>query len=102
MLSEASMGNKEAAEKLIGELENPIEKNAELHIDRARALGKLASLAKDAEDRKTLIDQATKALKRSVDEGFKEAFRISHEVELKPLANESEFKAILASLAGQQ
>lgn len=97
MLSEARLGNQEAAEKWIGELSKVTVKDPDLRLDLARALSQLAAQQPDAAKRGELKERAVAALEQAVVDGLADPFAITSEVDLKPIRGEAGFsKAIEA------
>ncbi len=97
MLSEARLGNQEAAEKWIGELSKVTVKDPDLRLDLARALSQLAAQQPDAAKRGELKDRAVAALEQAVADGLADPFAITSEVDLKPIRGEAGYsKAIEA------
>lgn len=98
MLIEARLGNADAAQSLIDELGKAEEKDAEVHLDRSRSLAQLSVHAESDEDRQKFIDVALTALERSVNDGYSDPFRLTHENDFDALHGELRFKALIAKL----
>ena len=100
MLSEARVGNTTEAKALSDKLETASVANPEIHLERACALAQLASNS-DGDAKSTLADEALTALERSVKDGYLDPFRISTDLDLRPLQNEARFEAVLQKLRKQ-
>ncbi|MEZ6136870.1 MAG: serine/threonine-protein kinase [Pirellulaceae bacterium] len=98
MLSEARVGNRESAMKLIDLLAESEEDDGELHLERARALAQLSRAAETAEEKTEMIEAAIAAVKRSTAEGFVEAFRFRAEPDLAPIQEVQQFRDHIATL----
>lgn len=97
MLSEARLGNAEAARALITDLSGSEAKDPELRIDLARSLAQLARAA--AEDaREPLVAQAIQNLQRAIDEGLIDPFPVANEPDLLPLREDPRFQSIVQTL----
>ena len=101
MLAEARLGNVEAAQKLIDELGASEKKNADLHLDRARALAQLTRQT-EGDQQTTLREEALKALERVVTDGYSDPFRLRVEPDLKPLHDTERFKSVILELESLQ
>jgi tetratricopeptide (TPR) repeat protein len=94
MLAAARCRQTDQARKLIDELGEATTKNAELHLERARALAQLARHAAD-DTRTELLNLALTALERAAEEGYGDPFRINAEPDLAPLKSEPRFIAVV-------
>jgi len=101
MLAEARVGNVEAAQKLIDELGVPEKKNADLQLDRARALAQLTRQT-EGDPQAALRDAALTALERAVADGYSDPFRVKAEPDLKPLHGTERFKNVILQLEAIQ
>ncbi len=97
MLSEARVGNVEAALEHIEALAETTEVNSELHLQRARALAQLSLVVAD-EQREQLRSDSLDALQRSIDEGFGDPFRVAAEADLEPIRDTDRYAGILQSM----
>lgn len=97
MLASARAGKTEEARTLIDELGALEETNGELHLERARALTQLSRHAAEG-DRESLLDEAVTAIKRAVEEGYADPFRVNAEPDLRPLREREEFQQILSGM----
>ncbi|XZE54376.1 protein kinase domain-containing protein [Planctomycetaceae bacterium SH139] len=97
MLSEARVGNVEAALEHIKSLGETTEPNSELHLERARALAQLSLVVAD-EQREQMRSDSLAALQRSIDEGFGDPFRVAAEADLEPIRNTDRYAGILRSM----
>jgi eukaryotic-like serine/threonine-protein kinase len=97
MLSEARMGNVAEAMKHIDAIEKISNNNSEAHLERARALAQLSQSVNE-EQRPALVEKALDSLERSVNEGFKDPFRLQAEIELRSLGQLDRFKEILSKI----
>lgn len=97
MLSEARVGNVEAAEALINELGESTATNGELHLERARALAQLTRRT-EGDKQTELRNAALTALERAVTEGYSDPFRVNAENDLDPLHDEDRFKLVVQNL----
>ena len=97
MLTEARMGNAMAAQALIEKLSAGDAKDADLHLDIARALAQLYRYADD--DAKTeLLDAAIAALNKAVADGLQDAFLIEKQPDLYPIQNDQRFVDLIQQL----
>ncbi len=101
MLSEARMGNVEAAEKLIDELGESDKKNGDLQLDRARALAQLTRRT-EGDQQTALRDAALTALERAAKDGYSDPFWVRGAPDLKPLREAERFKNTVLRLEAQQ
>ncbi|MEJ7590077.1 MAG: serine/threonine-protein kinase [Planctomycetaceae bacterium] len=101
MLAEARMGNVETAQKLVDELGESDKKNADLQLDRARALAQLARQT-EGDQQSALRDAALTALERAVTDGYSDPFRVRVEPDLKPLRDTERFKSAIVALESVQ
>ncbi len=101
MLSEARMGNVEAAQKLIDELGKSDKKNGDLQLDRARALAQMARQTK-GDQQMALRDAALTALERAVKDGYSDPFWVRGALDLKPLRETERFKKTVLTLEALQ
>ena len=97
MLAAARCRQTDQARKLIDELGESTTKNAELHLERSRALTQLARHASD-DTRTELINLALTALERAAEEGYGDPFRVNAEPDLAPLKTEPRFIAVVEKL----
>lgn len=97
MLAESAVGNVEATQELANAMSQGAETNAELHLERARALARLSTFV-DGEQRDELVNDALEALQRSVTEGFSDPFRLRVEPELASIRNHPRYLEILSKL----
>lgn len=100
MLTAARCRQTDQARKLADELADSPQQNAELHLERARALAQLARYA-SADARPELTDLALKALERAADEGYGDPFRVASEADLAPIESEPRFIAVVERLKGR-
>ncbi|MFO0940971.1 MAG: serine/threonine-protein kinase [Pirellulales bacterium] len=98
MLSEARLGNQEAAEKWIGELSKSTSKDPDLRIDLARALAQLSAQQPEADKRVELKNKAIAALEQAVADGLLDPFAVTSEVDLKPIRGESGFAKVVETI----
>ena len=98
--SESRVGNVKVAKELSDKLGAVTLPNQELHLERACGLAQLARVA-DEPDKTKLMDEALTALERSVSEGYLDPFRISKDLDLKPLHAEARFVTLLQKLKTQ-
>ena len=101
MLAEARLGNVEAAQKLIDELGVSEKQNADLQLDRARALAQLTRQT-EGDQQSALRDAALTALERVVTDGYSDPFRVRVEPDLKPLHDTERFKNVILELESLQ
>lgn len=101
MLAEARLGNVEAAQKLIDELGVSEKQNADLQLDRARALAQL-SRQTEGDQQSAFRDAALNALERVVKDGYSDPFRVRVEPDLKPLHDTERFKDVIRALEALQ
>lgn len=97
MLAESAVGNLDATQKLAEEMSRNEEKNAELHLERARALSQIAADL-EGEKRIELINAALDALQRSITEGFGDPYRIRVEPELAAIRDQPRYAEMVAQL----
>ncbi len=95
--SEARVGNVKVAKELSDKLGAVTLQNQELHLERACGLAQLVRIAEGPEKSK-LMNEALETLERSVAEGYQDPFRISTDVDLRPLRDEPRFAAIIQKL----
>ena len=98
MLSEASVGNVDAAKKICDALAGSGEANGELHLYRAMALAEVSRHV-DGDTRDQFKNEALDALERSLAEGFSDPFRIRTEPELRRLRGTERFNRAIKQLA---
>ena len=98
MLSEAQLGNAEAARPLIDEYGKTDKPDTEAHLDRSRALCMLSRFAKDEESKQRLIGEALTAIERCVKDGYSDPFRLTHENDLDPIQDQPRFKELIEQL----
>ncbi len=101
MLAEARMGNVEAVKKLTDELGAREAKNADLQLDRARALAQLTRQT-EGDQQSALRDEALTALERAVADGYSDPFRVRVEPDLKPLHDTERFKKVILEMESLQ
>lgn len=98
MLVEGRLGNREAAEKWIGELSKITAKDPDLRLDLARAQAQLSDQEADVEKKEILRTQAFASLTQAISDGLKDPFAIASEVDLKPLRGDPRFDALVEQL----
>ncbi len=97
MLSEARLGNTEAAQALITDLSKNEAQNSELRLDIARSQAQLARSA-DGDARETLLVQAIASLQQCIDEGLIDPFPVANEPDLIPMREDPRFLDIVKTL----
>ncbi|MEJ7590076.1 MAG: hypothetical protein WKF77_00855 [Planctomycetaceae bacterium] len=101
ILSEARIGNVDAAKALADELSASDKKDPDLRLDIARAMAQLTRRT-EGDARDALRNAALDALDRCVEDGQNDPFTISTQPDLIPVRDDDRFRAIVAKLTESQ
>jgi serine/threonine protein kinase len=97
MMALARCGNVEQASQLAAKL-RAVKLDAEIHLERARALAQSFRYAKQDEQRQSLRNDAFEALEFALRDGYADPFKIEREPDLKPLRDDPRFAEVLAKV----
>ncbi len=79
---------------MLDQLQETQGKNPDLRLDIARALAQLSKAENDAVKKAELTARAVAAIKQAVEDGLRDPFAVTSEVNLSPLAAMQAFKKL--------
>lgn len=102
MLSNARLGNMEATQELISDLEESDAVDPDLRLDLARSWSLLSKFAKDEATRDKYSQNAISELRNCIEAGHSDPYPIEKELDFIPINEKDGFKAVVMDLRSKR